>query len=984
MTTEARLLFEVQEALKQWHNRTVKRGNDRTGSGGTAIVDAIVNLEMRWIFRPQNQPGTDYGVDAHFEVTDDEGIETGRQIGAQVKTGPCYFREGLDEGFVIRPSDRHVQYWRGYALPVIVVLVDAKTKTAYWEFADRTRPIPSGGWKLIVPRTQTLGAHAINALADAAVGGGTARAQARFEERRLSEARRERIEELESVIATHVAQLATLPLPSKRANHPEDVDVLKLSFHELIQWLERAEFVRSGAGTRDRTAYQLAAEYLFFRESIEEHDAAKAVALLLMAEEWGKAGTMLLYSTILAKEMGDITSPSIVDVFEKSPLPSEIPLDLQIVIRTTQIEARQKHCRPVDSLLEDLDTLISAATPAEALAVMIATFREARTTGRSNPSRALRYILQAARLRPAASEAGGAPFPASLDATWPLLIELTASGIRSTDELLAWLSVLETVSTDAASIFLQDELSVVTLANRFWLAESALPRENRRWADVCAKLEIVEAWSETYSAGLLFAAARRARVIIRGEYQHDLPASIALATNVPAFVREQPRAIFLLNEIAASQFLYAGKYLEALVAFRDTLADQTSQSSLRSMALLKATQAAAATHDFDQAEIWVQQAQEATDVDTDGTSTDIVVGRAEHALTLWFGGKRDLAVELWDHAAEALFAVEEDSPRWRGCAVRFHWACGYLASSLRSGVPPVLDIEGRPYGEPRPGAFLIDFSLQAETFSENLRLGILLGLATISDRLIRDARTRRWSYAALELATEHTPSLRSVVGMLALPHLIADLRLSEAFELTLEMADSWEGAALPTGADPRVVSLSFGVVPAMLAMAQLERSEWRAVAESLAHAISSVSADPVFIACGVIIETTFISDAPSPNKREIVRSIRTSDAAGVVESPLRMLCDLCESILPDTAVDDALVFQDHAEQQLTPRLSTFPTMFRLHVAPFFRNIWLNRIASDSAAFTKLDELRAFLSSLAIDVATPRSTLLAVARHVRFS
>jgi hypothetical protein len=57
-------------------------------------------------------------------VTDDEGVETGRQLAAQVKAGQSYFREETDGGFVNRPSDRHVRYWRDYALPVILILVD--------------------------------------------------------------------------------------------------------------------------------------------------------------------------------------------------------------------------------------------------------------------------------------------------------------------------------------------------------------------------------------------------------------------------------------------------------------------------------------------------------------------------------------------------------------------------------------------------------------------------------------------------------------------------------------------------------------------------------------------------------------------------------------------------------------------------------------------------------------------------------------------
>lgn len=63
----------------------VKRHNDRMGAGGTAIAETIVNLDMAWIYRRVDQPGTDYGVDARLEVTDEDGVETGRQIAAQVK-----------------------------------------------------------------------------------------------------------------------------------------------------------------------------------------------------------------------------------------------------------------------------------------------------------------------------------------------------------------------------------------------------------------------------------------------------------------------------------------------------------------------------------------------------------------------------------------------------------------------------------------------------------------------------------------------------------------------------------------------------------------------------------------------------------------------------------------------------------------------------------------------------------------------------------
>ncbi|MFA6958692.1 MAG: DUF4365 domain-containing protein [Thermoanaerobaculia bacterium] len=960
----------------------MSRSNDRTGGGGAAIVETIVNLDMQWIYRPLERPNTDYGVDAHIEVTNEVGVETGRQIGAQVKAGPTYFEEPTEVGFVIRPSGRHVRYWSDYALPVLIALVDITTREVYWEFTDRAMQTPSGGWKLVVPRAQTLGAHAKEVLAEAAVGGGSARVQVRIEERRLSEVLRARVEELEDVLAKYAAQLAPLPPSPSSAVCVDQFDVLELSFPELIAWFEGTDFVSAGAALKSRTAYHLAAEKLFFREVIEEYDAAKAVALLLIANEWGKAGSILLHSIELARRSRKVGSPSIVDVLEGSPLPRGIALDLRIMIRSTQIAARQRQARPVEMLLEELDMLIAEATPSDAVAVMIAAFRETRNSGRTVPSRAIRYVKAAARLRPTATAPDGGPFPVDLDETWPLLIELTARGVCSIEEILAWLGALGVIPPASARSYLEDELAVMPFANSFWLAEALLPPESRRWPEVAEKLEMIEDWSVKHSAGLLYAAVRRARAIIKGEYEHNLAASIALTTNVPAFVLEHPKAAFLLSEIEASQFLYAGSYHEALISFRAAFDIQPQDSSLQPMAYLKAAQAAATVHEFDQAACWAQLAEEFAKANRDSASNDVVVSQAEHALTLWFGEKRDLALDLWDAAAEELFAQEHDSAQWRGCAVRFHWASGYLATMLRTGVAPETDARGNPYSEPRPGAFLIDFHRQAEEFDERLRMGIFLGLAAISDGRQRDARTRRWGYAALDVATKLTTEDRAACALFALPYLIADLRFDEAVSLTKEMVPAWEASVLRSLSDARVVALSFDVVPAILSLAQLDPDARETNAEQLVRAISAEIDNPTVAACCAIIEATFLTEATSdPERRTVLNAIRESNLTAS-ESPVRLLCDLCESVLPGVPVNVSLALQATAVPQLTYRLALYQTMFRLHVAPFFRNAWLRLIDAVPEEFTQPEELRASLLSLGDSMTTPKDVLLFAARHIR--
>ena len=557
----------------------MKRKKDRTGAGGVAIVTAIVNLDMEWIYRPQDHPGTDYGVDAQFEVTDDEGVETGRLIGVQVKSGQSYFREKAPEGFIHRPSERHVRYWEAYGLPVILVLVDPKTRTAYWVSTANVEKTAQG-WKLVVPRNQTLGLDAKASLSAITVGEGTERTRAKAEERERAKALQARVDALETMPASYTAALSTrAEAPVAPAPEPP-TDILALSFADLVRWSATADFARDAAAPETRNAFVLAAEHLFFRPHMEEHDAAKAIALLLLAHDWGKAGSAFLYAVELTRKMKRVETPSIIDFLADAPLPAEMPRDLRIVQRASQVAARRKHARDVGALLMELDRLVGDAEPVEGLSVIAAAFWEARVMARTEPDRALRYALKAAQLRPGAVGVGGAPFPPSIDATWETILELLANGIASEEQLVAWLDVLDAVPEDGRRAFLADEMNCVGLANQFWLAESKRPIGDRTWSAVRSILMRLEASSTERQQPLLFAAARRARIVVVGEYEDDLRGAIRLASEVPAFVSDDPHAVFLLNEIAASQFLYAGQHMEARIAFRDALACRPSRSSI--------------------------------------------------------------------------------------------------------------------------------------------------------------------------------------------------------------------------------------------------------------------------------------------------------------------------------------------------------------------------------------------------------------------
>ena len=96
---------------------------------GTNTVEAIVNNDLEWIFRGQEP---DYGIDAQFEVVDDNEVPTGRLIAIQIKSGTSHFKRENEEGFVISLEERHIKYWLRHALPVIIVAYNPDLEVAFW------------------------------------------------------------------------------------------------------------------------------------------------------------------------------------------------------------------------------------------------------------------------------------------------------------------------------------------------------------------------------------------------------------------------------------------------------------------------------------------------------------------------------------------------------------------------------------------------------------------------------------------------------------------------------------------------------------------------------------------------------------------------------------------------------------------------------------------------------------------------------------
>lgn len=126
----------------------------RTERLGIAALDTFFSTHG-WLFREQTTH--DYGIDAHVEIVDENHRPTGKLIAIQIKSGTSFFKKQTPKSFVFRTNDKHVAYWIGHSMPVIVVLYNPMTKTAHWkQVTRRTTKQAGNSWKIHVPKSDML------------------------------------------------------------------------------------------------------------------------------------------------------------------------------------------------------------------------------------------------------------------------------------------------------------------------------------------------------------------------------------------------------------------------------------------------------------------------------------------------------------------------------------------------------------------------------------------------------------------------------------------------------------------------------------------------------------------------------------------------------------------------------------------------------------------------------------------------------------
>jgi Domain of unknown function (DUF4365) len=103
-----------------------------SGSSDLTSREAVQAVELALVRElgcyPREPPAPDYGIDVYVEAALD-GVPNGRMLGVQIKGGASFFAETTGDGVVFRSEERHLEYWLGHSLPVVVVLYDPGDET---------------------------------------------------------------------------------------------------------------------------------------------------------------------------------------------------------------------------------------------------------------------------------------------------------------------------------------------------------------------------------------------------------------------------------------------------------------------------------------------------------------------------------------------------------------------------------------------------------------------------------------------------------------------------------------------------------------------------------------------------------------------------------------------------------------------------------------------------------------------------------------
>lgn len=468
-------------------------------------------------------------------------------------------------------------------------------------------------------------------------------------------------------------------------------------------------------------------------------------ALLVALHLWG-AGDHHGFALILIQLMVSAATPSQAKQIEWATWvispdmewPTEIGLDLRIMLRAAQVRTRVLAGSDATKLDADLEQLMAEAGPDNSLALLFA-YTNTALLNEIPAVIAMQRAIQAVRLLRENQLVPEEDFPGKFEeVVWFPVVRLEGA-----DQIHQFLVELRQMMDEERKRLFVADLAVETtshLIDRIWMIEADRPTGQQDWDSVLEFLDEVEEVGSLPGANPLHLAQVRARAVVLADYleQSEAALSVLDAVSEPT----EPDLLFLLRYTAGCILFDTGHFADALSRF-DAAAVSDGEAFLyyRFDAKRRAAIAQSKLGEWEDAKTRCIGIIHLSTEMEEFLTYDRLEMMGELAWIHWATGNRKKACAAMYGLVTGLVEREEvTEPRFREAFNKAGHALGWLSSIAATGQPLSITITGEPYHPVEAGLFGIRRDrlggyVPPVGFSKALlliKLGILAGALDLS------------------------------------------------------------------------------------------------------------------------------------------------------------------------------------------------------------------------------------------------------------
>lgn len=469
-------------------------------------------------------------------------------------------------------------------------------------------------------------------------------------------------------------------------------------------------------------------------------------ALLVAVHLWG-AGDYHGFALILIQLMVSAATPSQAKHIEWATWvispdmewPTEIGLDLRIMLRAAQVRTRVLAGSDATKLDADLEQLIAEAGPDNSLALLFTYMNTGPFLNEIPAAIAMQRAIRGVRLLRDNQLIPEEDFPGKFEE----IVWLPAVRLEGANQIRQFLVELRQMTDEERKRLFDADLAVETtslLIDGIWMAEAAKPTAQQDWDSILEFLDEVQEIGSLPGATPLHLAQVRATAVVLADYLGQSATAFTVLDAVPA--PTDPDLSFLLHYTAGCILFDTGHFADAVSRF-----DAAAVSSGEAFSYYRFDTRRRAAIAQSKLGEWEDAKTRCIGVIHRSTETeefltyDRLEMMGELAWIHWAAGNRKKACAAMYGFVTGLVGREEvTEPRFREAFNKAGHALGWFSSIAAIGQPPPITATGEPYHPVEAGLFGIRRDrlggyVPPVGFSKALlltKLGILAGALDLS------------------------------------------------------------------------------------------------------------------------------------------------------------------------------------------------------------------------------------------------------------